>query len=101
MADGARRYARRVAHEVATEQPLETFPADATNSSATGYGDTQALGLAMAALSPGQRQAIELMKLQEMSLKEAAAATGMSIGALKVSVHRAMAALRKALASRD
>jgi RNA polymerase sigma-70 factor (ECF subfamily) len=55
----------------------------------------------MAALSPGQRQAIELMKLQEMSLKEAAAATGMTIGALKVSVHRAMAALRKALGAKD
>ena len=69
--------------------------------SATGYFDTEVLGQAMTALSPGQRQAIELMKLQEMSLKEAAAATGMTIGALKVSVHRAMAALRKALASRD
>ena len=101
MADSARRYARRRAHEVATEQPLETFPADAANSSATGYGDSQALGQAMAALSPGQRQAIELMKLQEMSLKEAAAATGMTIGALKVSVHRAMAALRKALGAKD
>src|SRR5262249_10102930 len=28
MGEGARRYARRAAHEVATEQPLETFPAD-------------------------------------------------------------------------
>jgi DNA-directed RNA polymerase specialized sigma24 family protein len=42
-------------------------------------------------------QAIELMKLREMSLKEAAAATGTSIGALKVSVHRGISALRKAL----
>jgi RNA polymerase sigma-70 factor (ECF subfamily) len=41
------------------------------------------------------------MKLQEMSLKEAAANTGMTIGALKVSVHRAMAALRKALGASD
>jgi len=101
MADGARRYARRAAHEAPTEQPLETFPAEAANSSGNGYGDTQALGQAMAALPPGQRQAIELMKLQEMSLKEAAAATGMTIGALKVSVHRAMAALRKRLRAKD
>src|SRR5215813_9663923 len=101
MADGARRYIRRAAHEVAAEQPLETFPAQAANMSATGYGDRQALAQAMTALSPGQRQAIELMKLQEMSLKEAAAVTGMTIGALKVSVHRAMAALRKALGARD
>jgi RNA polymerase sigma factor (sigma-70 family) len=100
MADGARRYARGAAHEVPTERSLETFPAEETNMSATGYGDRQALGQAMTALSPGQRQAIELMKLQEMSLKEAAAATGMTIGALKVSVHRAMAALRKALGAK-
>jgi len=101
MADSARRYSRRAAHEVATEQPLETFPAEAANSSGNGYGDTQALGQAMTTLTPGQRQAIELMKLQEMSLKEAATATGMTIGALKVSVHRAMAALRKALGTGD
>ena len=49
------------------------------------------------ALSPGQRDAIEMLKLREMSLKEAAAASGTSIGALKVSVHRAMATLRRAL----
>jgi RNA polymerase sigma-70 factor (ECF subfamily) len=55
----------------------------------------------MTKLPQGQRQAIELMKLREMSLKEAAAATGTSIGALKVSVHRGMSALRKALGAKD
>ena len=34
-------------------------------------------------------------------LREAAAVTGTSVGALKVSVHRGMAALRRALASTD
>ena len=43
-------------------------------------------------------QAIELLKLREMSLKEAAATTGMSIAALKVATHRALKALRKLLA---
>jgi RNA polymerase sigma-70 factor (ECF subfamily) len=38
-----------------------------------------------------------MLKLREMSLKEAAAATGMSVGGLKVSVHRAVTALRKML----
>ena len=38
-----------------------------------------------------------MLKLQELSLKEAAAVSGTSVGALKVSVHRAMSALRKAL----
>jgi RNA polymerase sigma-70 factor (ECF subfamily) len=44
-----------------------------------------------------QRDAIELVKLRELSLKEAAAVTGMSIGALKVATHRAVAALRRVL----
>lgn len=97
MADSARRYARRVAHEVPSDRPPETFPAEDANMSANGYGDTEALAQAMTQLPQSQRQAIELMKLREMSLKEAAAATGTSIGALKVSVHRGISALRKAL----
>ena len=46
-------------------------------------------------LPPGQRQAVELLKLREMSLLEASAASGQSVGALKVATHRAMASLRK------
>jgi RNA polymerase sigma-70 factor (ECF subfamily) len=101
MADNARRHVRRTAHEIHSERPPETFPAGNANTSESEYGDGEALARAVAKLPPGQRQAIELMKLKEMSLKEAAAATGMSIGALKVSVHRGMSALRKALGARD
>ena len=61
-------------------------------------GASPALREAMATLSPGQRDAIELLKLRELSLKEAAEATGLSVGALKVATHRAMAALRRKLA---
>ncbi|NJO33968.1 MAG: hypothetical protein HC869_13335 [Rhodospirillales bacterium] len=93
----ARRYARRSAHEEPIGRPAETFPAEDANISADRYGDAEALARAIANLPHRQRQAIELMKLREMSLKEAAAATGTSIGALKVSVHRGMSALRKAL----
>jgi RNA polymerase sigma-70 factor (ECF subfamily) len=38
-----------------------------------------------------------MLKLREMSLKEAATQSGTSVGALKVSVHRAMESLKKAL----
>jgi RNA polymerase sigma-70 factor (ECF subfamily) len=38
-----------------------------------------------------------LLKLKEMSLKEASATTGMSIAALKVATHRGLKALRKML----
>lgn len=97
MADGARRYARRWAHEVPPGRPAETFPDHDANMSADRYGDAEALAQAIARLPHSQRQAVELMKLREMSLKEAAAVTGTSIGALKVSVHRGISALRKAL----
>lgn len=52
---------------------------------------------AIQSLPTDQRQAIELVKLQELSLKEASAASGQSVGALKVATHGAMAALRRAL----
>jgi RNA polymerase sigma-70 factor (ECF subfamily) len=38
-----------------------------------------------------------MVKLKDMSLKEAAAASGSSVGALKVATHRALASLRKML----
>ena len=52
------------------------------------------LGEAVAGLPAGQRQAVELLKLKEMSLAEASQASGKSIAALKVNVHRAILALR-------
>jgi len=55
------------------------------------------LAHAIQALPPGQRQAVELLKLRELSLKEASALTGMRIGALKIATHRAITSLRRAL----
>jgi len=97
IADGARRYARRTANEVACAVPPETFEAPIANMLVERYGDGEALARAMARLPPGQRQAVELMKLNELSLREAATVSGMTVGALKVAVHRGMGALRKAL----
>jgi RNA polymerase sigma factor (sigma-70 family) len=48
-------------------------------------------------LPPDQRQAIKLLKLKEMSLKQASSATGRSVAALKVATHRAIKRLRKML----
>jgi RNA polymerase sigma-70 factor, ECF subfamily len=56
-----------------------------------------ALHEAIENLPPDQRQAIKLLKLKEMSLKEAARASGRSVAALKVATHRAIANLRKLL----
>ena len=52
---------------------------------------------ALAALPPEQQQAVRMLKLQEMSLHEAAQTSGKSISALKVAVHRAIKSLRKRL----
>ena len=101
LADGARRYTRRAAHEVQVEALSVTFSDAGTNMDDDGYRDPEALRQAIRELPLGQRHAIEMLKLREMSLKEAAAATGTSIGALKISVHRAMATLRKALAKKS
>jgi RNA polymerase sigma factor (sigma-70 family) len=95
MADGARRYARTAAREVHFDDV--TFHDPATNPRVCAVDDLDVLRRAVAALPAGQRQAIELLKLQELSLKEAAAASGVSVGALKVAAHRAVAALRRVL----
>jgi RNA polymerase sigma-70 factor (ECF subfamily) len=96
LADGARRHARALVHEVHVEDLDVTFFAVSTNSEAES-GDPQALREAIERLPVGQRDAIEMLKLKEMSLKEAAAASGTTVGALKVATHRAMAALRRKL----
>lgn len=95
VADGARRYARTAAREVHLDDV--TFHDPETNPRVCAVEDLDVLRRAVAALPAGQRQAIELLKLQELSLKEAAAASGVSVGALKVAAHRAMAALHRVL----
>jgi RNA polymerase sigma-70 factor (ECF subfamily) len=101
LADGARRYARHGAYEVAVDDLDVTFFSERTNTMTTTYGDPDALRQAIADLPAGQRSAIEMLKLREMSLKEAAAASGSSVGALKVATHRAMDALRRKLKRDD
>ena len=46
----------------------------------------------------GEREAVRLLKLREMSLRQAAAVSGMTVAALKAAVHRALKNLRKMLA---
>jgi RNA polymerase sigma-70 factor (ECF subfamily) len=97
LADAARRHARRNAHEVLLDEVDVTFSSQTPNLFFERYRDPLALKEAIGALPGGQRTAIELLKLQGMSLKEAASANGTSIGALKTATHRAMRTLRKML----
>jgi RNA polymerase sigma-70 factor (ECF subfamily) len=95
LVDGARRYARTARREVQFDEDDVTFSQPETNLDSGELGDTEAVRAAVRALPHGQRQAIELVKLKELSLKEAAEASGSSVAALKVATHRAMATLRR------
>lgn len=98
--DRLRRLVRTRNHEAILTDEHETFPAEETNYHETA-SDGRALREAIESLSPGQRTAIRLLKLEEMSLIEAAKASGMSVAALKVATHRALKALRLLLAKRN
>ena len=71
-----------------------TFSEQGPNTDIGEAVDADRLRQAVRALPEGQRRAIELLKLEGHSLKEAAAITGSSENALKVATHRAIAALR-------
>jgi RNA polymerase sigma-70 factor (ECF subfamily) len=99
LADEARRYGRRATYEVGCEEPPETFSDHEANRDAQTVVDTMALQDAIKELPPVQRKVIEMVKLREMSHAEASQATGMSIAALKITVHRAVKQLRKLMGS--
>jgi RNA polymerase sigma factor (sigma-70 family) len=97
IADAGRRQVRQRTHEVEVADLDVTFQLPAANQHEDPFDDSEALARAIQSLPPGQRQAVELLKLRELSLKEASAATGLSVGALKLATHRAMVSLRRAL----
>ena len=94
--DRLRRETRIKAREIALAAEHETFPEPQTNL-AREASEEMALHEAIKTLPPEQRQAVTLLKLNEMSLKEAASASGRSIAALKVATHRAIKNLRNTL----
>jgi RNA polymerase sigma-70 factor (ECF subfamily) len=59
------------------------------------------LRVALDALPEAQREAVELVKIQGLSVEQAAARTGVSEGALRVRIHRAYVALRARLLGDD
>jgi RNA polymerase sigma-70 factor (ECF subfamily) len=98
--DRLRRQLRARSREIELTAEHETFPPHPTNlpsSFEDRSADEAVLHAAIEQLPPDQRQAIRLLKLKEMSLKEAALASGRSVSALKVATHRAIKSLRKLL----
>lgn len=97
IADWQRRTVRRGRHELAVDSLEETFPDRAANSEGETTDEHREVRAAVATLPPAQRQALELIKLRELSVKEAAERTGTTETALKVATHRGMKALRALL----
>ena len=97
--DRLRRQGRRRDRETPLTPEHETFSEPQANLELRP--DRRELEKAIDELPPMQRKAVQLLKLKEMSLKEASTASGMSIASLKVNVHRAVKSLRKILGDRS
>ena len=89
LADNARRYMRRTSIDVAASDLAETFCDLRTNTNAENVVNLLSVQKAMQGLTKTEKQAVELLRLREMTLAEAAAASGSTIAALKVAMHRA------------
>ncbi|MEO6031505.1 MAG: sigma-70 family RNA polymerase sigma factor [Burkholderiaceae bacterium] len=99
LVDRLRRQGRTRARETPLSAEHDHFAGAATNFEEST--DRDKLQDAVGHLPPRQQQAIRLLKLEEMSLKEAANASGMSIASLKVATHRALISLRRMLIDRN
>jgi RNA polymerase sigma-70 factor (ECF subfamily) len=100
LVDCLRRQGRLRTREAGLTPEHETFAAPRSNWQEE-VPDRRRLAAAVGRLPLGQRQAITLLKLEERSLKEAAAITGMTVGSLKVATHRALNTLRRMLGNGD
>jgi len=99
LADRLRRQTRIRARETPLEAEHEAFAAPRTHFEEGA--DLRSLDGAVRRLPPMQRQAIRLLKLEEKSLKEASALSGVSVASLKVAAHRALKSLRKIFEERN
>ena len=97
ISDAARNWHRRAMHESTVDVPPETFSDAETKSEQDNSDDREEIQRALAQLTPGQREAIEFLKLEGLSLKEASSVSGKSIANLKVTLHRGLKAMRRLL----
>ena len=101
--DSLRRRMRRSLHELADEQAV-AVQADDSPTPDAGLERLQherEVRRAVAALPARQREAVELLRLRELSLEEAARESTQSVGSLKVAMHRAMKSLQRAMARKE
>ncbi len=100
--DVLRRRSQRNQHE-STEEDAESVAEVCAAADGNPEGHvarahvSRKLRQAVSALPDRQREAVELLRWQELSLDEAAAVSRQTVGALKVAFHRALKSLRLAL----
>jgi len=101
--DSLRRRMRRSLHELADEQAVARQPDEAPTPEAGVEREQheREVRRAVSALPARQREAVELLRLRELSLEEAAQESTQSVGSLKVAMHRAMKSLQRALARKE
>jgi len=93
---------KRISHyETAKMEAVETFAAPAANLEVEDVSSAAELQELLKQLPARQREALETLKLGELSLAEASRASGQSVGALKVNTHRALKALRALMQGRE
>lgn len=97
--DLERRRLRRQRHETGDDEAIAARAGhDPSPEDALGrLQDSAGMRRVVAALPPRQRTALELMKLGELSAREASRASGLSVPALKVACHRALKSLGRKL----
>lgn len=100
-AEVRRRQARHGAREAGLDGLEVTEPALATNAEQEREMDIRAARAALDRLPARDRDLLKLLKLRETTLRDASAATGMSVPALKVATFRAMRRLRRAMGIED
>jgi RNA polymerase sigma factor (sigma-70 family) len=101
--DQLRQRSRRLRHEVESADDLHDMPSatdDPEDHASRTHAAHRVRG-AVAMLPARQREAVELLRLDELTLNEAAAASDQSIGSLKVACHRALKSLRRAFGDRS
>jgi RNA polymerase sigma-70 factor (ECF subfamily) len=93
LIDAQRSRRARAVREVPLEEALESAEAEPVRSLAI----SPELRRALESIPAAQRQAVELVQIEGLSVAEAAARAGTTAGALKVRAHRGYRALRRLL----
>lgn len=93
--DALRARGRRQSREVIDEDAVFAYPDESLAEGHGGLAAHQRLDRLLSLLPDRQRRMVELVHLSEMSLGEAAAASNMTLSAVKSILHRAFNTLRQ------